>query len=146
MQEINLGKRKENEMYLDNPKKLFDDLYAIPTMYTYMVACAEDGMDNDLSNLISIVKHNNNELHYGGEGSERWNLEYCETEEEKQRLIKDSRTLNKIYAQIKVEENAKYTLICRECGYVWYYSKKPKYDNGYKCKCGGDVDINRKEQ
>ena len=35
-------------MYLENPKKLFNDLYNIPTMRNYMVACAEDGMDEDL--------------------------------------------------------------------------------------------------
>ena len=34
-------------MYLENPKRLFKDLYNLPTMYCYMVACAEDGEDEN---------------------------------------------------------------------------------------------------
>ena len=59
-------------MYLENPKKLFNDLYKLPTMRNYMVACEEDGMDEDLQNLFSIVGCNRGEVHDGGEGSERW--------------------------------------------------------------------------
>ena len=78
---LSIGSKKL--MYLDNPKKLFKDLYNLPTMYCYMVACAEDGDSEKLQSLFSIVSCNRGELHEGGEGSERWNLENCETEKRK---------------------------------------------------------------
>lgn len=65
-------------MYLNNTKKLFTALFNLPTMRNYMVACRDDGMQDDLSNLLSIVDCNRNEVHHGGEGSLRWDLEQCE--------------------------------------------------------------------
>ena len=130
-------------MYLDNPKKLFDDLINIPTMYDYMVACAEDNMQDDLENLISIVKYNHGEIHCGGEGSCRWDLEMYDEEKDRQQVIKDDRTMCYIWKEIQKEQNAKYTLTCKKCGYVWYYSKKPKYEKGYTCCCGGDIEIKK---
>lgn len=136
-------------MYLDNPKRLFMDLYRIKTMYCYMVACAEDGEDENLQNLLSIVGCNRGELHYGGEGSCRWDLEQCDTEEERQQKIKDSRKIDAIYKQIQKELNAKYVIQCRECGYTWFMSRKSKYvkllldkelKSGLKCFCNGRLD------
>lgn len=125
-------------MYLNNTKKLFDDLYAIPTMYHYMVACAEDGMQDDLENLISIVKYNQGELHEGGEyGSLRWDLEMCDGDEEKQQVIKDARKMTMIWLQIQKELRSKYVMVCDNCGATAFYTRRPKYDlDNYYCgKC-----------
>ena len=130
-------------MYLDNPKKLFKDLKNIDTMRCYMVACEEDGESENLRNLFSIVSCNRGELHEGGEGSERWNLENCETEKEKQQVIKDSRTIAWIYKVIQKELKAKYVMECGNCGKCYFYQKKPKYavidqdsDGGSHYICG----------
>lgn len=113
-------------MYLDNADKLYMDLYNIPTMYDYMVACAEDGENKNLSSLFHIAKCHTGELHEGGEGSERWNLEYCETEDERQQMIKDARIMDAIYRQIQREIKAKYVIECQECCYVWFMERKSK--------------------
>ena len=130
-------------MYLDNAKKLFKDLYNIPTMYCYMVACAEDGDDEKLQSLFSIVGCNRGELHYGGEGSCRWDLEQCDTEKERQQVIKDSKTIDWIYRVIQKEIKAKYVMECGNCGKCYFYSRKPKYtqldqegDGGSHYICG----------
>ena len=129
-------------MYLENPKKLFKDLYNLPTMYCYMEACAEDGMDEDLRNLFSIVGCNRGELHYGGEGPGRWDLEQYDTEEDRQCVIKDSRTIDRIYKQIQKELKAKYVMECGNCGQCYFYQRKPKYtgndtsDGGEHYICG----------
>lgn len=130
-------------MYLDNPKKLFEDLKNLRTMYCYMVACDEDGASNSLRNLFSIVGCNRGELHYGGEGSCRWDLEQYDTEEERQRVIKDSRTIDWIYKQIQKEIKAKYVMECGNCGKCYFYLRKPKYaqldqegDGGSRYICG----------
>ena len=115
-------------MYLDNPKKLFDDLYAIPTMYHFMVACAEDGMSEDLTNLISIVKHHHDELHDGGEGSCAWDLDQCETEKEREQLYKDHKRINWIWRALQKELKSKYVFECGNCKKVYFYQKRPKYD------------------
>lgn len=137
-------KEKDYFMYLENPKKLFEDLYDLPTMYDYMVACKEDGMHNNISNLISIAFCNRNQVHDGGEGSERWNLEYCETEQEKQQIIKDSKVLNAICVQIKKELKAKYVIQCESCHYAWFAQTNTKCvksvrehgrQSGFKCFC-----------
>ena len=136
-------------MYLDNPRKLFKDLQNLPTMYTYMEACEADGEDEDLQNLFSIVGCNRGELHYGGEGSCRWDLQQYDTEEERQQTIKDSRMIDWIYKQIQKELKAKYVMQCRDCGYAWFYSRKTKYitevQNGakskVKCYCSGRLDV-----
>lgn len=125
-------------MYLNNTKKLFDDLYAIPTMYDYMVACAEDGMQDDLENLISIVKYNQGELHEGGEGSLRWDLEEYEYDEQaRQQVIKDARTMTRIWLIIQKELRSKYVMVCDNCGATAFYTRRPKYDvDNYYCgKC-----------
>ena len=139
-------------MYLNNPKKLFDDLYHIPTMCDYMETVLDDGMEDDLANLISIVSCNRNEVHYGGEGSCRWDLEQYDTEEERQQVIKDSRMMNAIYKEIKKELNSKYVVQCMNCGYVWFYSKRSKCITSalesdtntyskYKCFCKGTLNV-----
>ena len=129
-------------MYLDNPSKLYKDLYSLPTMYCYMVAVAEDGQENDLSNLISIVECNVNELHDGGYGSSRWDLSLCETEDEKQQIRKDAKKIVSISEQIKREQKAKYIMRCLHCRRVYYYSRKPKYEIGYySCHCGEKLEL-----
>jgi len=127
-------------MYLDNPKKLFDDLYAIPTMYHFMVACAEDGMSEDLTNLISIVKHHHDELHDGGEGSCAWDLDQCETEKEREQLYKDHSRINRIWKVIQKELRSKY-VICCGCGMTSFLSRRLKYDiKDYYCgKCKNKI-------
>lgn len=130
-------------MYLENPKRLFKDLYNLPTMYCYMVACAEDGEDENLQNLLSIVGCNHGELHKGGEGSCRWDLEQYDTEKDRQQVIKDSRTIDWIYKVIQKELKAKYVMECGNCGECYFYLKKPKYsvidqesDGGSHYICG----------
>ena len=130
-------------MYLDNPKKLFKDLKNIPTMFCYMEACEADGDSEKLQSLFSIVSCNRGELHYGGEGSCRWDLEQYDTEEDKQRVIKDSRTIDWIYKQIQKELKAKYVMECGNCEKCYFYQRKPKYskidqegDGGNHYICG----------
>ena len=133
-------------MYLDNAGKLYMDLYRLPTMYCYMVACAEDGDDDKLQSLLSIVSCNRGELHYGGEGSCRWDLEQCDTEEERQQKMTDARKIDTIYRQIQRELKAKYVIECQECCYVWFMERKSKTVKelmekgnkaGVKCFCNG---------
>ena len=143
-------------MYLDNPKKLFNDLCLIPTMSGYMDAVADDGDAENLDDLISVVEYNI-ELATSGD-SARWekmetrtdivnflknSKELAERIKHNQQLDDDYKRLKQILRQIRKEQDAKYTLTCNKCGHVWYYSKKPKYDNGYTCKCGGNVEIKK---
>lgn len=137
-------------MYLNNPKKLFNDLYNLPTMYGYMVACAEDGEDESLQSLLSIVSCNRGEVHYGGEGSIGWNLEYCETAKEREQILKDSKMIDAIYKQIQKELNAKYVIQCESCHYAWFTSRNTKCvkslrENGrnssWKCFCKGNLQV-----
>ena len=142
-------------MYLENPKKLFEDLYDLPTMYDYMVTCKEDGMHNNISNLISIAFCNRNQVQNGGEGSERWNLEYCETEEEKQQIIKDTNILSAICTQIKKELKAKYVIQCETCKYAWFAQTNTKCvkslreqgtQSGFKCFCKSSLQLYTMEE
>ena len=142
-------------MYLENPKKLFNDLYNIPTMRNYMVACEEDGMDEDLQNLFRIVSCNRGEVHDGGEGSERWNLEYCETQEEVNQIYKDSRMIDAIYKQIQKEINAKYVIQCESCHHAWFTARNTKCvkslreegrNSGWKCFCKGNLQVYTMEE
>jgi hypothetical protein len=111
-------------------------------MYCYMVACAEDGEDENLQNLLSIVGCNRGELHEGGEGSCRWDLEQYDTEKDRQQVIKDSRTIDWIYKVIQKELKAKYVMECSNCGTCYCYQRKPKYtgsdtsDGGEHYICG----------
>ena len=128
-------------MYLENPKRLFKDLYNLPTMYCYMVACAEDGEDENLQNLLSIVSCNHGKAYYGSD-SDRWDLEQCDTEKDRQQVIKDSRTIDWIYKVIQKELKAKYVIECSNCGTCYFYQRKPKYtgsdtsDGGEHYICG----------
>ena len=134
-------------MYLENPKKLFQHLYNLPTMYDYMVSCEEDGMDDDITNLISIAFCNRDQVHSGGGGSERWNLEDCETEEQQQ-VIKDGKILDAICVQIKKELKAKYVIQCETCHYAWFVQSNTKCvksvrehgrQSSFKCFCKGTL-------
>ena len=118
-------------MYIDNPKKLFDDLINIPTMYDYMVAVEEDGQQNDLYNLVSIVYHNIDQVWDGfGEGSLRWDVDLGD----KQQILKDSKVLKNIWNTIKRELNSKYIIKCINCGKQYFYQKKPVYTiDKYMC-------------
>ena len=128
-------------MYLDNSKKLFKDLKALPTMSCYMVACEEDGDSENLRNLFSIVGCNRGKAYYGSD-SDRWNLEQYDTEKDRQQVIKDSRTIDRIYKIIQKELKAKYVMECGNCGKCYFYQKKPKYagsdtsDGGEHYICG----------
>ena len=144
-------------MYLENPKKLFKDLYNLPTMYCYMVACAEDGEDENLQNLLSIVGCNVNEVHYGGEGSCRWDLEQYDTEKDRQQVLKDANTLKAIYKQIQKELKAKYVAQCENCKHAWFYQKYSKCISSaldsdtntystYKCFCKGKLKVYTMEE
>ena len=144
-------------MYLENPKKLFKDLYNLPTMHCYMVACAEDGEDENLRNLLSIVGCNVNEVHYGGEGSCRWDLEQYDTEKEKQQVLKDANALKAIYKQIQKELKAKYVAQCENCKHAWFYQRYSKCISSaldsdtdtystYKCFCKGKLKVYTMEE
>ena len=145
-------------MYINNPRKLFNDLYNIPTMSSYMEAVDEDGDAENLEDLISIVEYNI-ELATSGD-SMRWekmetrtdivsflknSKELAERVRYNQQLDDDYKRLKQILRIIRKEQSAKYTMTCPKCGHVWFYSKKPKYENGYKCKCGGDIEIKKLE-
>ena len=126
-------------MYLDNPKQLFEDLKAIPTMYDYMISCYEDGQDEDLENLISIVECYHDQLHDGDEnGGCRWDLSECETEQDRQQMLKDYRTINAIWKEIKREIKSNYVMVCGNCGTVYFYQRKPKYSNTSDTSDGGE--------
>lgn len=133
-------------MYIDNPKKLFKDLIRIPTMYDYMVAVEEDGMKDDLHNMVDIVYNQKDELwdnnHSYGEGSTRWDLAGFEGMSDEQKLrnemIADSNVLKRIWRIIQKELNSKYVLVCNNCGAEYLYTKQPRYSaERYKCtNCG----------
>lgn len=135
-------------MYIDNPKKLFDDLINIHTMEDYMVAVEEDGMKDDLSNMVSIVYFNKDELWdsqgLGGEGSLRWDLGDFEGMKDEAKLrkgmIADSNALKRIWRILKKELNSKYVLRCKKCGKAYFYSKRPRYSaDRYRCpECKSD--------
>ena len=133
-------------MYINNPKKLFEDLIKIPTMYDYMVATKEDGQQDDLSNLVSIVYNQKDELWdsngCGGEGNLRWDLADFEGMKDEQKLrnemIADSNMLKRIWRVIQKELNSEYVLVCNNCGAEYLYNKQPRYPaEKYKCtNCG----------
>lgn len=129
-------------MYIDNPKKLFKDLMNIHTMQDYMEAVEDDGMENDLGNMISIVEYNKDELWdsngLGGEGNLRWDLADFEGMDDEEQLraemIGDSRKLKRIWRIIQKELGSKCLLICSKCGDKYFYTKKPKYTvDRYRC-------------
>ena len=142
-------------MYLENPKKLYKDLYNLPTMYCYMVAVAEDGNDENLQSLFSIVSCNRGEVHYGGEGSCRWDLEQYATDKDREQVIKDSRMIDAIYKQIQKELNAKYVIQCEKCHHAWFTARNTKCvkslreegrNSGWKCFCKGNLQVYTMEE
>lgn len=115
-------------MYLENVQKLFKDIQSIPTMADYAEAVIEDGMENDLANLISIVQCYSGELHDGDiNGSCRWDLSQCETEKERQQMIEDDKAMTRIKRQLDYELSSTYIMICTKCRQGAYYKRKPRY-------------------
>lgn len=109
-------------MYLDNPKRLFNDLYAIPTMSTYMDAVAEDGDDENLNDLIDVIEYNI-ELSTSGD-SARWgkmqtdtdivtflknSKELMERVKYNQQIDEDLKRLKQILRQIRKEQKGTIT-------------------------------------
>lgn len=138
-------------MYLNNPKKLFDDLYHIGTMNGYMDAVYDDGNSENLKELISVTEYNIDCATSGD--STRWEKydstfdldtlihstkEIAERIAYNKQIDEDFRTLKRIYKTIQKELNSKYVMFCDSCGATVFYSRKPKYDPEnyycYKCK------------
>lgn len=120
-------------MYIDNTEKLFKDLANIETWEWYMA-----DQPHDLGNLLSILECYHDALHDGGEGSCSWDLSQYEEDdkENRERLIRDNRTMRSIWNIVKKELKASYVLKCRNCGGIFFYGKKPLYDiKEYKCVC-----------
>ena len=101
-------------MYIDNPKKLFEDLSNISTISTDMFDLASAGKENDLVELITIVENNKDALWDSRvdsyDGSILWDLgEACEDasnpKEARMQLRRDSRKLKKIWNIIVDEIN-----------------------------------------
>lgn len=143
-------------MYLENPKRLFKDLYNLPTMYCYMVACAEDGEDENLQNLLSIISCNHGKAYYGSD-SDRWDLEQYDTEKDRQQVLKDANALKAIYKQIQKELKAKYVAQCESCKHAWFYQRYSKCISSaldsdtntystYKCFCKGKLKVYTMEE
>ena len=143
-------------MYLENPKRLFNDLYNLPTMCCYMVACAEDGEDENLQNLLSIVGCNHGKAYYGSD-SGRWDLEQYDTEKDRQQVLKDANALKAIYKQIQKELKAKYVAQCENCKHAWFYQRYSKCISSaldsdtdtystYKCFCKGKLKVYTMEE
>lgn len=140
-------------MYINNPRKLFEDLINIHTMYDYMVAVEDDGMKDDLYNMVSIIYHHKDALwdseELGGEGNLRWDLADFNGMKDEQKLrnemIADSNTLKRIWRIIQKELRTRYVLICNNCGKEYFYNKKPVYDiERYmcgNCKTQGSLEI-----
>lgn len=132
-------------MYINNPQKLFEDLYKIHTMEDYMDAVRDSGMKDDLYNMVSIVYYHKDALwdsqNLGGEGNLRWDLADFEGMKDEQKLrnemIDDSNKLKRIWRILKRELNNKYVLVCNNCEAEYFYSKKPRYSaEKYICtKC-----------
>lgn len=101
-------------MYIDNPKKLFEDLSNISTISTDMLDLASIGKENDLIELITIVENNKDALWDSRvdscDGSILWDLgEACDDapnpKESRMQLRRDSRKLKKIWDIIVKELN-----------------------------------------
>ena len=110
-------------MYIDNPKKLFEDLINIDTISSYMAATEDDGMQENLTNLIDIV-YNEKDQPFDGT-SLRWDIELGD----RQQIRKDKRTLQKIWNVIQKELHCDSSLLINELIYEtksFSYEIKPK--------------------
>ena len=116
-------------MYIDNPKKLFEDLINIDTIYSYMVATEDDGRQENLTNLVDIVYHEKDQPFDGT--SSRWDIELGD----KQQIRKDKRTLQKIWNIIQKELHCDYVVRCNNCGEEYLYLRNLKHPiENYKCR------------
>lgn len=118
-------------MYIDNPKKLFEDLINIDTISSYMAATEDDGQQDNLTNLVDIV-YNEKDQPFDGT-SLRWDIELGD----KQQIRKDKRTLQRIWNTLQKELHSDYIVRCNNCDYEYLYLKNLKYPiENYKCsKC-----------
>ena len=118
-------------MYIDNPKKLFEDLISIDTISSYMAATEDDGRQENLTNLVDIV-YNEKDQPLDGT-SLRWDIELGD----KQQIRKDKRILQKVWSVLQKELHCDYVVRCNNCGNEYLYSKNLKYPiENYKCsKC-----------
>ena len=82
-------------MYIDNPRKLFDDLKAIPAMSDYMESILEDGDEENLEELIDVIEYN---LDIAKSGCNiRWRKNHNE------QIDKDLKRLKEIHKEINNE-------------------------------------------
>lgn len=118
-------------MYIDNTKKLFEDLISIDTISSYMAATEDDGRQENLTNLVDIV-YNEKDQPLDGT-SLRWDIELGD----KQQIRKDKRILQRIWSILQKELHCDYVVRCNNCGYEYLYLKNLKYPiENYKCsKC-----------
>lgn len=128
-------------MYINNYKKLFEDLTAIHTIELYMERI-DDFSQDSLEDLVSIIYYHKDELwdsnETGGEGSSLWDLAGFEGMKDESKLrkemIEDSNKLERIWSTIQRELNSKYVLVCQNCGKEYFYNKKPRYPvDKYRC-------------
>lgn len=128
-------------MYIDNTERLFKDLKNIDTIRGYMEAVEDDGMQNDLSNLISIINDNLDKAVSGD--NDTWStedLDYVEV----QRLKEDYHKLLQINHIIQREKEGKYKIQCNNCNYSFFFIRKPKY-NTYICPvCKKEIKVEKK--
>lgn len=134
-------------MYINNPKKLFEDLTSIHTIALYL-GRIDTIAEDDLKEMVNIVYHHKDELWdsnvSSGEGSTLWDLAEFEGMKDEKKLrremINDSNKLKRIWNVIKRELGSKYVLVCNNCGKEYFYDKKPKYEaDRYKCsQCKAD--------
>ena len=123
-------------MYIDNPKRLFKDLKNIDTISAYMQTVEDDGMQNDLSNLISIVEDNLDKAESGD--SATWSVEDL-TNQEIEQLKEDHFKLMRIKEILRRERKSKYRIVCQDCGDSWYFLRKPKYSHYICPTCVGSM-------
>ena len=119
-------------MYLDNPKKLFEDLVNIGTLESYMVVIEEDGYADDLRELVDVV------LSVDGSGS-RWQVENrdlfdCIT------LFNDARTFDNIRKVLLKEINSNYVMVCSNCKTTYFFDENPENEEkNSHCEICGDI-------
>lgn len=129
-------------MYLENPKRLFDDLYKIGTLSSYMNAVADDGQEEDLPNLVSVVKDQVDNINNPND-SLRWDTSDIEDLDELAQIRKDAEAVLRIASILERELKAKWVFKCKECGEAYFYQKRPKYNlDYYSCtQCKGKLNL-----